>query len=210
MTSKITCRGAAPALLGSALILLLSCPPAIAQPEQDLAAPIWDTEYFDVNFLTSLIDHHAVTVAMAELCAGRALHADLLAMCAQMTVVRTAEIAELQASLTLWYDLQHEPTLDDDELHQIEMLGSATGEEFEIMFLTMMIAHHHGATKVANLCAGHAEHAELTDLCAVIHDAQAQEIAQMRAWLCDWYGICDDSQSPAVATTWGALKALHH
>ncbi len=208
MTLAMTCRRAAAILPGSALAFLLVCAPATAQPDQGFDDPFRAAEYFDANFLTHMIDHHAMAVAMAELCDGRAVHAELQALCTQMAADQNAEVAQMQVWLDQWYGLQHDPVMDDEGMHQLEMLDGATGEDFEIMFMTMMIAHHHGAVKVVVPCSERADHEELADLCAGMHDMQLEEIVQMETWLCEWYGICG-GQSPVLTTTWSTVKALH-
>lgn len=44
-----------------------------------------------------------------------------------------------------------------------------------------------------------AYHPELIAMFAGIVEAQAAEITQMRAWLCDWYGVCNYGPKGAVA-----------
>lgn len=67
--------------------------------------------------------------------------------------------------------------------------GGNAAARFEIRFLTNMIDHHHMAVMMAELCEGRVIHPELEELCDSIMAAQTQEIAEMQAWLKDWYGI---------------------
>lgn len=62
-------------------------------------------------------------------------------------------------------------------------------EAFEVEFLEMMIDHHQMAVHMSEMCLEKAVHEELLKLCESIMTTQAAEIAQMQAWLADWYGI---------------------
>ena len=75
-------------------------------------------------------------------------------------------------------------------MKRMERMAVLPPEEFEIEFMEMMIKHHLGAIRDASKCVDRVYHAELHALCEDIIVAQAAEIQQMRAWLCEWYGIC--------------------
>lgn len=66
---------------------------------------------------------------------------------------------------------------------------TAAEANYEIKFMTDMIAHHHMAIMMANICVEKAVHEELRALCRDIMAAQQAEIQQMQGWLNDWYGI---------------------
>ena len=70
-------------------------------------------------------------------------------------------------------------------------MAGMTAEEFEVMFLEMMIRHHWGAIVKASTCVDRASHDELVALCEDIVIARSLEIEQMRTWLCDWYAVCN-------------------
>ena len=60
---------------------------------------------------------------------------------------------------------------------------------FEVQFLEEMIDHHQMAVHMSHLCMESAVHESLRSLCERTASTQASEIAQMRTWLLDWYGI---------------------
>jgi uncharacterized protein (DUF305 family) len=64
--------------------------------------------------------------------------------------------------------------------------------KFETDFLSMMIDHHYGAVKMAELCSGRTVHPELQAMCDEIQASQAEEIATMQSWLQSWYGLSHD------------------
>lgn len=75
-------------------------------------------------------------------------------------------------------------------------LKGLTGKDFEITFMQMMIPHHQSAVEMAQMVPGKATHPELVALAQEIVTSQQQEIAQMRGWLKDWYGIANPTITP--------------
>ncbi len=59
----------------------------------------------------------------------------------------------------------------------------------EVRFMQGMIDHHQMALDMANHCLTRASTDEVRDICAAVIAAQTPEIAQMRGWLAEWYGV---------------------
>lgn len=68
-----------------------------------------------------------------------------------------------------------------------EMLEDLSGEEFDEMFLDMMISHHQGAIDMANLALKNSQRKEIKDLANDIISAQEKEIEMMESWLESWW-----------------------
>ena len=68
-----------------------------------------------------------------------------------------------------------------------ESLVGLEGEEFEKVFIELMIAHHQGAIDMANLIPSRSERPELRKLGEDIITAQTAEIEMMKGWLRDWF-----------------------
>lgn len=154
-------------------------------------APTKSQSRFEVNFLEQMIDHHYAAVKMSELCAGRTVHPELQELCDQIKAAQTEEIAQMQSWLQDWYGITYEPQIDRKTQRQIDELASLTGEEFEIAFMTMMIQHHAMAVTMGLDCLQQAYHPEMLNMCAKMIGDQGNEIALMRIWLEQWYGITD-------------------
>jgi uncharacterized protein (DUF305 family) len=163
-------------LLGNALIASADGP-----------APTKQEARFEVGFLTNMIDHHAMAVMMAALCEDRAVHPELVALCKQMRTSQAVEVEEMQAWLTDWYGVEHEPEMTKGMERQMERLASLSGAEFEIAFMRMMIRHHRTAVREAGKCEDRAYHAALVEMCEGIVETQLQEIDLMEGWLDEWY-----------------------
>ncbi len=66
-------------------------------------------------------------------------------------------------------------------------LAALKGEDFDRMFITLMMDHHQGAIDMAKLALSNSERDELKDLANDIVSAQTKEIEMMKGWLDSWY-----------------------
>lgn len=74
-----------------------------------------------------------------------------------------------------------------------ESLKDKTGDEFDELFISNMIAHHEGAIEMAQLSGERAKHEEVKQLSKDIIAAQEQEIKKMGLWRNQW-GYGDSKQ----------------
>lgn len=82
----------------------------------------------------------------------------------------------------------------DDDMDMDSMMDSMmsglegkTGDEFDKAFITEMIVHHEGAVAMAEKVLEVSTRPELRTLAENIINAQTSEIAQMKAWLAEWF-----------------------
>lgn len=186
-------------LLGLALVVVLiysvfaGITPVLANgPAQDP-----DTAKFETDFMQKMIDHHHMATEMAKVCLQKATHEELRSMCQNIIDSQTKEIQEMQSWLQSWYQITKEPMMMAEGEQMMNQLNAASGDEFDKMFMQMMIEHHTTAIQEATPCVQRAEHQELKDLCQNIITSQQQEIQQMQTWLAQWYNV---SASMAQAT----------
>ena len=172
-------------LLALVAALVVAAPAAASAP-----APNESTAKFEVDFMTGMIDHHAMAIEMGEICLDNAVHAELRAMCEDVINTQSAEIETMQSWLADWYAVSYEPEMTPGEMRQMEKLAALSGAEFEIRFMEMLIRHHRKAITEAEKCVDRAYHGELRELCQGIIETQSAEIAQLETWLCQWYGRC--------------------
>lgn len=176
-----------------ALVLTLLAGFALLIPTKaaaDEPAPQPGTARFEVDFLTDMIDHHAMAIDMGQMCLEKAIHEELRELCANIVATQSEEIETMQAWLNSWYGITHEPQMKPGDMKKMERLATLTGAEFEIEFMEMMSRHHAKAVNTASRCVDRAYHEELQALCSDIVATQTAEIQLMRSWLCDWYDIC--------------------
>jgi uncharacterized protein (DUF305 family) len=158
-------------------------------------APDKKTALYEIDFMEDMIDHHAMAVQMATFCEQRAVHEELRSLCTQIRESQSEEIAMMQSWLFSWYGDSYQPEMSNSGMRHMDRLASLSGAEFEVAFMEMMIRHHEKAIKEATTCLSRAYHPELLNLCQNIIDTQTREIRQMRAWLCEWYGMCGGRKS---------------
>ena len=170
----------------SILMALLVGPVANA----DTPAPRPNQAQYEVRFLTGMIDHHAMAVMTGMMCEERAFHEELRDLCHELVAAQSAEIELMQGWLQDWYGVTHEPEMKPGDENRMAKLAKMSGAEFEIEFMTMMIRHHERAIREGLHCMDRAYHPDLIELCENIIATQAEEIALMEQWLCEWYEIC--------------------
>lgn len=71
----------------------------------------------------------------------------------------------------------------------MEELAGLSGDAFDREFLLKLMLHHSMAVMMARPVAESAPHAELRELASTMIADQTREIAQIRGWLRDWYGM---------------------
>ena len=154
----------------------------------DASAPDKQTAKYEIKFMENMIDHHAMAIMMAEMCAMMAVHPDLIALCENIIATQSAEIEMMQTWLQDWYGIDYEP-----KMHMGEMEGHMKMDpaQFEEWFMKRMISHHAKAIEEAENCLEAAYHPELISMCQNMIVMQSEEIDTMQAWLCEWYGVCN-------------------
>lgn len=80
----------------------------------------------------------------------------------------------------------------------MEALKGLSGKEFNIAFLSQMIAHHEGAVTMAQQALATAKHAETKKEARMVIANQQKEIAQMTTWLQKWYGLQPSEEQEAM------------
>ncbi|ACB77660.1 DUF305 domain-containing protein [Opitutus terrae] len=154
-------------------------------------APERDQRRFEIRSLQMMIDHHFAAVKMSELCDGRTVHAELQQICDDIETSQMEEIVMMQSWLQSWYGITHQPKLDRKSQRQVQYLSTLTGERFEKAYMALMIEHHSMAVRMALEILNEAYHPEMLNMAAMTLAKQGDEIAQMRLWLQQWYGIND-------------------
>jgi uncharacterized protein (DUF305 family) len=75
------------------------------------------------------------------------------------------------------------------QMGQMPSLDQLSGDDFDKAFLQQMTMHHAMAVEMSRPVVAQPAHQETKDLAQGIIDAQTNEIAQMRSWAKDWYGM---------------------
>lgn len=156
----------------------------------------------DVRFMADMIHHHAQAIEMARLAPSHTESSSIRTLAARIINAQQDEIATMQN----WLRLRDEPVpelhITDDHVMvhgehdpgmpgmltraQIEGLSKAQGDEFDRLFLTLMIQHHSGAvTMVHSLFStdGAGQDEDVFRFASDVQVDQATEVARMEQML---------------------------
>lgn len=157
----------------------------------------------DVEFMTTMIPHHAQAVVMSRLAESRSSWEGLRVLAQRIIVAQQDEIALMRTWLAdreqhvpaadathhrhrvngVEHDMLMPGMLSDEELARLE---GARGAAFDRLYLTFMIRHHEGAlTMVERLFGsyGAAQDETVFRFASDVFADQSSEIARMQAML---------------------------
>lgn len=182
-----------------AILLLAGC--AASAPATPAVAPTMDHSSmagmdhgahssdvpYDAAFLDAMIVHHEGAVVMANQALAEATRPEILALAEAIIQTQEAELDQMRAWRSEWFG--ELATTEGMAMEMGPMEVAAGSTPFEQRFIEAMIPHHEGAIAMARDALQNSERPELRLLAEAIISAQEAEIAQMRAWLQEWYGI---------------------
>jgi uncharacterized protein (DUF305 family) len=147
----------------------------------------------DVAFASAMLPHHEGAISMTELALARAADPRVLDLADRIEAAQAPEIVTLTGWLADWGaddegGMDHGEDMGGMSEEDMAALMNASGTEFDRLFLTRMIAHHRGATAMAELEAANGQNADAIALAESIRDSQAGEIAEMKALLTELGG----------------------
>ncbi|MCO1578328.1 DUF305 domain-containing protein [Crossiella sp. SN42] len=168
----------APGKPGEPAKTLPSMPPIAERPPGDA----------DFTYVSMMIPHHRQALEMTALAADRAKHQDVRGLAGRIEGAQAPEIQAMEGYLKR----HNKPVPSAHGGHSsstmpgmasfadMVRLKDARGEEFDRMFVRLMIAHHEGAVKMANdvLAAGHDIFVE--EMAQDVIATQTDEIKRMR------------------------------
>lgn len=145
----------------------------------------------DVTFAQSMIPHHEQAVEMATMAQERASSTEVEQLADKIEAAQGPEID----TMTGWLEDWGQEVFSDDSMGGMDhsgsdmpgmmsdadmgSLGTATGAEFDQMFLEMMIEHHTGAIEMAKTEQQDGENPDAIALAEKIEADQTAELAQM-------------------------------
>lgn len=158
----------------------------------------------DVAFAQQMIVHHQGAIAMADLAPTRADSQQVKDLAAQIKAAQAPEIEQMTGWLQAWgatdtdangmpnatgdmgsgmsgMDHDDAPGMMSDD--QMAELTSASGAEFDRLFLQQMIVHHQGAIDMADTEIAQGSNTTALTLAESIKTSQAAEIAVMQQLL---------------------------
>jgi uncharacterized protein (DUF305 family) len=141
----------------------------------------------DIMFAQMMIPHHEQAVDLAALAETNTSYAIILDLASRIASAQQPEIDEMRAWLTeagVDVEMDHSMSMpglvSDADMAEIE---KAQGDDFDVLFLTHMIAHHKGAVDMANDVLASTTSPRVRELATAIVASQTAEIAEMEALL---------------------------
>lgn len=160
----------------------------------------------DIDFATGMIPHHAQALVMVDLTRGRGLSPEVQKLADDIQAAQGPEIEQMVDWLTDWdepvpetlrdhanaedhgmsgHDMSEDGTevpgmMTDEEMDELE---AAQGQEFETMWLKMMIEHHQGAIEMAKDVQADGVFEPAQKLAESIETSQQAEIDHMNQLL---------------------------
>ena len=146
----------------------------------------------DVKFAQDMIPHHRQATEMAEMAESRTQNPEVEDLALKIIQAQQPEIDRMSGWLKSWgEDVPDEMSGMDHSSGMPGMMSSedmtaledSSGDEFDQMFLTMMIEHHEGAIRMASTEEEEGKFADAIALAGRIQKDQATEIRTMEKLL---------------------------
>ena len=187
--------------VASAVVVLVGCGSSAPSttPETSGGSTATNVDGFsmspaEIEFAQGMIAHHEQAIEMAEIALDPTVGAgstvtDLATriMAAQDPEIdlMTGWLTTVGASLTMDMSDGHDMSSMEGMMSAEEMdaLGVATGQEFDRLWLEMMIEHHDGAVSQSRAVLAEASSADVIALAESVIATQRAEIDEMRALL---------------------------
>ncbi|MFM9121069.1 MAG: DUF305 domain-containing protein, partial [Acidimicrobiaceae bacterium] len=136
-----------------------------------------------------MIPHHEQAVVMSEMVSNVEVSGETAALATEIISAQASEIELMKSFLSEWgveFDPNSDPhaghMMGGDESHgmmtdeELAELENSMGSNFEKMWLTMMLAHHKGAIKMAETVIADGKDARVKTLAEAIISQQKKEI----------------------------------
>ena len=150
----------------------------------------------DQKFVQEMIPHHEQAVVMSEMVSNVEVSGETAALAAEIISAQASEIELMKSFLSEWgveFDPNSDPhaghMMSGDESHgmmtdeELAELENSMGSNFEKMWLTMMLAHHKGAIKMAETVIADGKDTRVKTLAETIISAQQKEIELINSLL---------------------------
>ncbi|WP_091243093.1 DUF305 domain-containing protein [Klenkia soli] len=155
----------------------------------------------DAGFSLDMSDHHLQAVQMANLATGRSTDPEVLSLAFDISQTQLNQVGRMQGWLSLWglpvtgtHDMAWMGAEGHDHMSgglmpgmatdaELTQLRAATGNDFDVLFLQLMIRHHQGGLEMAEYGEAHASEAAVRGLARSIAATQTAEATTMAAML---------------------------
>jgi uncharacterized protein (DUF305 family) len=148
----------------------------------------------DVTFTQNMIPHHQQAIEMAELVDTHTTRPQLRTLAGRIVASQGREVTLMQGWLQAWGKPAAPQGMDHGGMQMPGMMSEADmrqltatrNQDFDLLFLEMMAAHHQGAIEMANTELRDGALPEVKRLAQQILDDQQAEIDQFEQWQQEW------------------------
>lgn len=181
-------------LLGASAGLLV----AQTQAEADGPAP----SRIDIGFPQDMSVHHRQAVLMASLVAERSNDPAIRALAFDIEATQLEQIGRMQGWLSLWDasalpqgghmtwvsghgagGFETMPGMASEQ--ELDALRRASGPQFDVLFLQLMLRHHQGGVPMARAAQQHAEVPQVRNLAGQMLTSQTKESVYLKQLLAE-------------------------
>ncbi len=160
---------------------------------------------YDLHYIDMMIEHHQMGIDMAKMAQNKASHAELKDFATKMVEDEQKDTDQLKKWRDEWYagkpksDHMNMPGMSKSDhakmkgmsgmkMQQMDMgkLEAASGNQFDLMFIDMIVPHHQMAIDMSQDALKKAEHAQLKTFARATVDKQQKEKAQLSKWRAAW------------------------
>jgi uncharacterized protein (DUF305 family) len=161
--------------------------------EQGSAAATAAANDADVTFTQNMIPHHQQAIEMAELIDSRTRRPELRTLAERIAASQGREVTLMQGWLQAW-GKPAAPHMDHGGMHmpgmmreaEMRQLMATRQQNFDLLFLELMSAHHQGAIEMATTELRDGSLPQVKRLAQQIIDDQQTEIDQFQQWQQEW------------------------
>lgn len=142
----------------------------------------------DRAFHQQMVPHHESAIAMASLALARTERPEIRRLAEGIVAAQEREIADMRDRHREWFGEELIPSTSGPHA-AVDMvdLETAVGDDFDRVFLRMMIPHHASAITMAESVLMGSRREETRALAEGITAAQAKEIGQMQRQREQWF-----------------------
>jgi uncharacterized protein (DUF305 family) len=147
---------------------------------------------FDLRFLDQMVPHHQMAVHSAQMMITNSERPELRDLAQRIISAQQAEIDQMGQWRSAWFP-EAEPAPAMTMMGGGQMGGQGgmmhAQEQMDRLFLEMMIPHHEAAISMAEQALEESDRPEIRTLAEAIISSQTAEIAEMRGYLRDFFGV---------------------
>ena len=147
----------------------------------------------DRAFVREMVPHHRSAVEMAALANQYSNRPEVKQLAQAITATQNAEIRQMQSLDRRFADAGVTRRSLDLSMHQMGMhmdpAGLRRARPFDRAFLDVMITHHEGAIRMAQVQLARGKNRTVKRMARAIVHAQTTEINQMHQWRIQWFGV---------------------